>query len=79
MLFIIYFLLLPLTLTLNQNIHSNTKKSLGKIQGFLTGERVGIRTRDPLIKSQMLYQLSYAPVIHCISQERGYVYKIKMT
>ena len=25
------------------------------------GERVGIRTRDPLIKSQMLYQLSYAP------------------
>ncbi len=26
------------------------------------GERAGIRTRDPLIKSQMLYQLSYAPV-----------------
>ena len=24
------------------------------------GERVGIRTQDPLIKSQMLYRLSYA-------------------
>ena len=24
------------------------------------GERDGIRTHDPLIKSQMLYQLSYA-------------------
>ena len=24
------------------------------------GERAGIRTRDPLIKSQMLYRLSYA-------------------
>lgn len=24
------------------------------------GERAGARTRDPLIKSQMLYQLSYA-------------------
>ena len=29
----------------------------------MNGERVGIRTRDPLIKSQMLYQLSYAPTI----------------
>ena len=26
----------------------------------ILGERVGIRTRDPLIKSQMLYRLSYA-------------------
>lgn len=25
----------------------------------ILGERVGIRTRDPLIKSQMLYRLSY--------------------
>jgi hypothetical protein len=25
------------------------------------GERVGIRTRDPLLKRQMLYLLSYAP------------------
>jgi hypothetical protein len=26
----------------------------------LSGERAGIRTLDPLIKSQLLYQLSYA-------------------
>ncbi|VTZ50912.1 hypothetical protein MPC4_30096 [Methylocella tundrae] len=26
----------------------------------MLGERDGIRTHDPLIKSQMLYQLSYA-------------------
>ncbi len=40
------------------------KKKAQKPQRFqgLIGERVGIRTRDPLIKSQMLYQLSYAPV-----------------
>lgn len=30
----------------------------------LIGERVGIRTRDPLIKSQMLYRLSYAPIVY---------------
>jgi hypothetical protein len=30
-------------------------------QGKL-GERAGTRTRDHLIKSQVLYQLSYAPV-----------------
>ena len=30
-----------------------------KTEAFYNGERVGIRTRDPLIKSQMLYQLSY--------------------
>ncbi len=28
------------------------------------GDRAGARTRDPLIKSQMLYQLSYS-VIFC--------------
>ena len=27
------------------------------------GRRVGVRTPDPLIKSQLLYQLSYAPII----------------
>ena len=27
----------------------------------LIGERAGTRTRDHLIKSQVLYQLSYAP------------------
>ena len=38
-------------------------KSRSEKRGFYyNGERVGIRTRDPLIKSQMLYQLSYAPM-----------------
>ena len=27
------------------------------------GGRTGIRTPDPLIKSQLLYQLSYAPAV----------------
>ena len=31
------------------------------VQGFL-GERAGTRTRDLLIKSQLLYRLSYALV-----------------
>ena len=30
---------------------------------FYFGEPVGIRTRDLLIKSQLLYQLSYRPTI----------------
>ena len=30
---------------------------------FCYGRRVGVRTPDPLIKSQLLYQLSYAPII----------------
>ena len=30
---------------------------------FYYGRRVGVRTPDPLIKSQLLYQLSYAPII----------------
>ena len=37
---------------------SPTKKSHHK-GGFTVGELGGIRTRDPLIKSQMLYRLSY--------------------
>ena len=33
----------------------------------LSGEPVGIRTRDLLIKSQLLYQLSYRPTqVGCI-------------
>ena len=38
------------------------KQPSGKIDSDLgfSGERDGIRTHDPLIKSQMLYQLSYA-------------------
>jgi hypothetical protein len=35
-------------------------KRLG-FQGLLSGGRTRIRTLDPLIKSQLLYQLSYAP------------------
>ena len=31
-------------------------------RGEENGRSVGIRTPDPLIKSQLLYQLSYAPV-----------------
>ena len=34
------------------------------------GERVGIRTRDPLIKSQMLYRLSYAPKCNVLIYKR---------
>jgi hypothetical protein len=30
------------------------------LYGFCNGERAGTRTLDPLIKSQMLYRLSYA-------------------
>ncbi len=37
---------------------SPTKKSHHE-GGFTVGELGGIRTRDPLIKSQMLYRLSY--------------------
>ena len=34
---------------------------LGEINGF-DGGRTQARTVDPLIKSQLLYQLSYAPI-----------------
>ena len=37
------------------------------------GEPDGIRTHDPLIKSQMLYRLSYGPIIF-----RGSLYRIKL-
>ena len=39
----------------NKNDHNNLYNYL-----FSFGERAGVRTRDPLIKSQMLYRLSYA-------------------
>ena len=32
--------------------------------GFVIGEPDGIRTHDPLIKSQMLYRLSYEPSLN---------------
>ena len=38
------------------------KKSPPK-RTFFIGRRVGVRTPDPLIKSQLLYQLSYAPIL----------------
>jgi hypothetical protein len=38
---------------------SRTRENSRKIMIFL-GERAGTRTQDPLIKSQMLYRLSYA-------------------
>ncbi len=31
------------------------------MRGKIRGERGGNRTHDPLVKSQLLYQLSYAP------------------
>ncbi len=42
-----------------------TKKDteLTPISSFI-GERGRVRTADPLIKSQMLYRLSYAPINH---------------
>ena len=40
------------------------KKAPHKEELFSTGEPGGIRTHDPLIKSQMLYRLSYEPVFH---------------
>ncbi len=46
---------------IRQQIDKN-KSSVLKQSFYIVGERVGIRTRDPLIKSQMLYQLSYAPL-----------------
>ncbi len=36
----------------------NTAKNGGVF--FISGGRAGTRTLDPLIKSQLLYQLSYA-------------------
>ena len=35
-----------------------TEPILGFVMSFLFGAPSGIRTRDPLIKSQLLYQLS---------------------
>lgn len=42
-------------------IRSLNKKTPSKKEGVAIGEPDGIRTHDPLIKSQMLYQLSYGP------------------
>ena len=58
-----------------QQSHAFIKKPPIKDGFFINGELDGIRTHDPLIKSQMLYRLSYEPT-SCY-QQRGYVYKIK--
>ena len=42
-------------------IRSLNKKTPSKKEGVAIGEPDGIRTHDPLIKSQMLYRLSYGP------------------
>ena len=34
-----------------------------RLPGISLTERAGVRTRDNLIKSQVLYQLSYTPII----------------
>ena len=38
----------------------NYKKKSSRRRTFFNGTRAGARTPDPLIKSQLLYQLSYA-------------------
>ena len=45
--------------------------------GYLIGEPGGIRTHDPLIKSQMLYRLSYRPSHNepCIMHKKKFVNK----
>ncbi len=35
------------------------------------GRSAGIRTLDPVIKSHLLYQLSYAPISQVLSQKNG--------
>ena len=47
-------------LTHNANIMTERERSRAYFQ-VKSGEPVGIRTRDLLIKSQLLYQLSYRP------------------
>lgn len=39
-------------------------------KAFFIGELGGIRTRDPLIKSQMLYRLSYELILNGCSYKR---------
>ena len=43
------------------NILENKEKRQAFMPTAYIGEPDGIRTHDPLIKSQMLYQLSYGP------------------
>ena len=43
------------------------KRLLVEVSAFKGSDPGGARTLDPLIKSQLLYQLSYG-VIHCSSE-----------
>ena len=52
------------------HLQNYQQKSLHKA-GFFVGRRVGVRTPDPLIKSQLLYQLSYAPISHRLKIRRN--------
>ena len=53
------------------------QKNLPKREVLCIGEPDGIRTHDPLIKSQMLYQLSYGPshIDACIIHKKRFVNK----
>ena len=46
--------------TCRRNICPTTKKA--SITNVVNGGRTWARTKDPLIKSQLLYQLSYASI-----------------
>ncbi len=50
----------PISMASNPTRVLNTK-NLSTKERFFIGEPDGIRTHDPLIKSQMLYRLSYEP------------------
>ena len=64
----------PLLRPFESRADRRPKAVLTKSQKDLFGEPVGIRTRDLLIKSQLLYQLSYRPTQGgCIETKRGAV------
>ena len=49
--------------------------------GYLSdwiGGRTRTRTLDPLIKSQLLYQLSYAPGSTAVARERACLYQSRI-
>ena len=43
---------------------THKKSRLIRLDSFKNNERAGIRTPDNLIKSQVLYHLSYTPIIY---------------
>ena len=48
-------------------LNKNANPSYFERSAFLNTERAGIRTPDNLIKSQVLYHLSYTPIINWAS------------